>query len=340
MLGIDPAALELLEAAGFVDAETLAKANVDGLVKELVRANALLAIMPQAPTRDDVEQWIGGACEQTGWTREPLVVAVPKISAQVAVQITPAAFAIPLPGSFLAAQQVAVADIPAAIFLSQDAADFEVAAIEPAAAAPVGRVVLATIPIRLPESGGPRLDIDHSRIKSTDTLAGPAVRPLTAATAKDNERVSLIRGPLAETNRGRDPQSRRFIRGVMHSHPFSITLGACFTLLLALLLPLAILSSLLLLLSQELPATFGWVPVELLGLPLSLPAIGLGYLIWGVHGKCRICNQRIFVPRMCLKNSKAHQLPGLGYIIPVCLHLLLFRWFRCSYCGTPVRLKK
>jgi hypothetical protein len=27
-------------------------------------------------------------------------------------------------------------------------------------------------------------------------------------------------------------------------------------------------------------------------------------------------------------------------VVPLCLHLLLFSWFRCSSCGTPVRLKK
>ncbi|HEX7262157.1 MAG TPA: hypothetical protein VF258_10110, partial [Luteolibacter sp.] len=104
--------------------------------------------------------------------------------------------------------------------------------------------------------------------------------------------------------------------------------------------PLAILSAGLLLLLSEMPAHFGWVPEWLLAFPLALPVLGIAYLIWGMHGSCRVCGQKLFVPRMCLKNSKAHQIRGLGHIVPVCLHILLFKWFRCTYCGTPIRLKK
>jgi hypothetical protein len=116
--------------------------------------------------------------------------------------------------------------------------------------------------------------------------------------------------------------------------------GAVATLILAVMLPVGIISSSLSLLSRELPSTFGWVPEWLLVLPLSLPVLGVMYLIWGLQGSCRICGQKLFIPRMCLKNSKAHRFPGLGHIVPVCFHMLVFKWFRCTYCGTPVRLKK
>ncbi len=72
----------------------------------------------------------------------------------------------------------------------------------------------------------------------------------------------------------------------------------------------------------------------------ALPIVGLGYLIWGFSGKCRICTQKLFVNKGALKHIKAHRLPGMGYVVPLCLHLLAFSWFRCSSCGTPVRLKK
>jgi hypothetical protein len=41
-----------------------------------------------------------------------------------------------------------------------------------------------------------------------------------------------------------------------------------------------------------------------------------------------------------LKNRKAHHIPVLGYVFAVAVHIVLFRWFRCTYCGTPVRLKE
>jgi hypothetical protein len=106
------------------------------------------------------------------------------------------------------------------------------------------------------------------------------------------------------------------------------------------MLPLGIISALLLLLSVEIPERFAWVPKWVLAFPLSLPLFGIAYLIWGLQGKCRICTQKMFVPKICLKNSKAHRIRGLGHIIPVSIHILLFKWFRCPYCGTPVRLKK
>ena len=60
----------------------------------------------------------------------------------------------------------------------------------------------------------------------------------------------------------------------------------------------------------------------------------------GIGGKCRICNQRLFVPRRCHKHAKAHHIKFVGYVLPLSVHLLLFHWFRCTYCGTAVRLKK
>ena len=143
-----------------------------------------------------------------------------------------------------------------------------------------------------------------------------------------------------ETNKGRSPRSRTYIRGVLHSHPVGLSIGAVLTLALGIMLPLAIASAGLLLLSGEWPERFGWVPKWLLAFPLSLPLFGIAYVIFAMRGSCRICGQKLFVPRLCLKNSKAHHVRGLGYIVPVSLHMLLFRWFRCTYCGTPVRLKK
>ena len=154
------------------------------------------------------------------------------------------------------------------------------------------------------------------------------------------DRVALIRGPRVETNKGRDPQSPFFIRGVLHSHPVSLSIGAIVTLILAIILPLAIVSAGLLLLSDLVPLHFSWVPKWLLAFPFSLPVVGMGYLFFGLGGSCRICGQKQFVPRACLKNTKAHHVRGLGYIVPVAVHMLLFKWFRCTYCGTPVRLKK
>lgn len=341
--GIGKASLELLEAAGFPDAESLAKAGVDELAQELERANRILQISKRAPARGNVAKWIASARDLTGFVESAAVaVTMPvnhEISPQVVSMLATAPFAIPLPAKFLMEQQLAVGDIPAAILLNRYSGDLEVKIDDRVPGLKPARPVVSSNNVKIAETSGTRMVIDNSRIKSTETLAGAAVRP-SAPTVNNDDRVALIRGPRVETNKGRDPQSRLYIRGVLHSHPISLSVGAVLTLLLGAMLPLSIVSAGLLLLSSEVPVHFGWVPKWLLAFPASLPLLGFAWLIWGMHGSCRICGQKLFVPRMCLKNSKAHHLFGLGHVIPVCLHMLLFRWFRCTYCGTPVRLKK
>lgn len=341
--GIAKSSLELLEAAGFADAESLAKAGVDELAKELDRANTILKIADRTPARASVRQWIDSARSLTGAVHDAAAaVAMPvnhEKTPQVASMLAHAPFAIPLPARILMEQRLAVGDIPAAILLNRYSGDLEVRIDDLAPLQKSSRPAQGGHHVKIAETSGTRVEMDVSKFKSTDVLAGPAARS-PAAAANNDERVALIRGPRPETNKGRRPQSRLYIRGVLHSHPLSLSLGALLTLVLGIMLPVGIVSAGLLLLSAEVPKHFGWVPKWFLAFPASLPLVGLAWLIWGMHGSCRICGQRLFVPRMCLKNSKAHHIRGLGHIIPLCLHILLFKWFRCTYCGTPVRLKK
>jgi hypothetical protein len=344
--GIGKSSFELLEAAGFFHAEALAAAGIEELANELERANRILQIAKRAPARANVAKWIASARSLVGVQDEvPKPVSMPvdyEKSPEVASMLADAPFAIPLPARFLLEKELAVADIPAAILLNRYSGDLEVKVDDrlpaPKPARPLAASAAANV--RIAEAHVSRLEIDTSRVKSIDALAGPAPRTSATKMANEDERIALIRGPRATTNKGRDPKSRRYIRGVLHSHPISLMLGAFVTLILWVLLPVAIVSGLLLLLSQEVPQKFGWVPEWLLAFPLALPVVGLAWLVWGMSASCRICGQRLFVPRMCLKNSKAHHVPGFGYILPVCFHILTFRWFRCTYCGTPVRLKK
>lgn len=342
--GIGNSSIELLEAAGFPDVESLAKAGVDELVEALTRANGMLQIVKRLPSRTRVEQWISGARKLGGVAQGTEVETKMPVnyenSPDVARLLGEAPFAIPLPARFLMDEKLAVGDIPAAILLNRYSGDLEVRIEDRVPAPKHKRPVPSMGNIRIADTSASRIEIDTSRIKSTDTLAGTTPRIPTTDLANRDDRVALIRGPKEETNRGRNPQSRRYIRGVLHSHPFGLRVGAVVTLLMMVLLPLGVVSAALLLLSREVPLQFGWVPEWLLAFPVSLPVFGFIYMIWGTGGCCRICGQKQFVPKACLKNSKAHHIRGLGHIIPVCLHILLFQWFRCTYCGTPVRLKK
>ena len=343
--GIGKAALELLEAAGFHDVESLAKAGEDELTLELERANRILQIAKRAPAPANVGKWISTAREMTGYlpdqqTKVVMPVNYEKVG-EVIEMMEVAPFAIPLPAKLLMGKGLAVADIPSAILLNRYSGDLEVRVEEKIPKAPEVRTsVPANEFVKLAETGPSRAFIDNSRIKPIEAMNEGVVRPLSSRPQQDNDRVALIRGPRVETNAGRDPESRWFIRGVLHNHPFSLATGAIASILLAFVLPLAVVSAGLLLLSDLMPAHFEWVPKWLLAFPIALPVFGLIYLFWGFGGGCRICGQKLFVPRMCLKNSKAHQLKFIGYIIPLSFHLLVFKWFRCTYCGTPVRLKK
>lgn len=334
---------ELLEAAGFPNAESLAKTGVAELAKELERANRILQIAERTPDRDSVEAWIASARDLTGLTNGPEEEeAIPvnhEILPEVAAMLESAPFAIPLSARLLVDRELAVSDIPPAILLNRHSGDLEVKVEERIPAPKHGRAIATSNNLRIADTSA-RKEIDTSRIKTFEAMGVPTARPFAPIAVNGDDRIALIRAPLVETNRGRDPQSRFYIRGVLHSHPVSIGFGALVTLVMSIMLPLGIISALLLLLSAEMPGRFDWVPEWILVFPLSLPVFGIAYLIWGLQGKCRICTQKIFVPKLCLKNSKAHRIRGLGHVIPVSIHILLFKWFRCPYCGTPVRLKK
>ena len=363
--GISKASSELLEAAGFFDVQSLAKAGVEDLVEELERANGILRLAKRTPSSKEVKRWIATARKNVGFKDEP-VVAVPvmpvnyEATEQVKGLLAIAPLAIPLPARQLVENQLAVSDIPPAILLNRYSGDLEIRVSDretTPTAAPLRapqRPPLRSAPrpsssgyVQLAEPGGSqRLEFDTSRIRSIADLEKVVPRiagskpPSNPDAPQEHDRVALIRAPLESTNRGRDPRSRSYVRGVLHTHPIGMILGAMVTLTLAVLLPLAAVASTLLLLSVLFPENFPWVSHWFLVFPCALPVLGIFYLIYGVGGRCRICTQRVFMPRACRKNSKAHHLPGLGHIIPLCLHILLFHWFRCTYCGTPVRLKK
>ena len=337
---IDPLSLELLEAAGFVNVEALARTGAIELIQEIERANKVLRISKTLPSASDANAWILAARDLTELELEGGGNESDRADfSQGVIDLGSAPFAIPLPARLLVDKQLTVADIPQAVFLGHTSASIEVKKIEPAPIAHYRGPSERSVNVQVAETSAPRLEIDTTRIKSTQDFLNEAAVKVPRPIQSDSERVALIRGPLEKTNRGRNPHSRRYIRGVLHNNPTFMKFGAVVTLTLFAVLPLAVVSAALLLLSDQFPRYFAWVPTWLLVFPASMPLLGIAYLIWGLGGSCRVCGQKQFVPRICLKNSKAHRLPFLGYIIPVCLHMILFKWFRCTYCGTPVRLK-
>lgn len=344
--GIGKTTLELLEAAGFHNAEALAKAGVEDLARELERANSILKISKRPPTHKVIEKWVASARELTGVeeTSEPEPSLMPvnyEETPQVVSMLANAPFAIPLPARILMENQLGVSDIPAGILLNRYSGDLDV---KIDARIPKGKPVRQTPAtgnyVQIADATATKVEIDTSRFRSTEELGDPLLKVAAVKTSPANDRVALLRAPRSSTNAGRDPQSRFYIRGVLHSHPVSIYIGAIVTLVLMIMIPTAVISAGLLFLSGEMPQKFSWVPKWFLYFPVLLPLCGIAYLIWGLGGTCRICGQKLFAHRSHLKNSRAHHVRGLGYILPLCFQILIFRWFRCTHCGTPVRLKE
>ncbi len=346
--------IELLEALGITEVEHLAEQNPAKLAADIKKANQTLKITSRCPSKATISNWISSATEMTDIITEPPpnpdskptppVATTPPVNyegnEEVMRMLTKVSFAIPMPGKIMMENKIQVGDIPAGLLLSRYSGDLDVRVLEVEQAPnPIVPARRSSGNVEQSVTQDQQLQIDTTQIKSiSKDTSEPRLRiPKSKA---DEDRVSLIRAPRESTNRGKDPNSRHYIRGVLHTHPWGLRVGALSSLLLLLNLPLAVISALLLLLSEESPQKFAWVPHWILAFPLALPLVGTIYFIWGYHGKCRICSQKLFAHRAALKHVKAHHTPGLGYVLPLCFHLLIFSWFRCSSCGTPVRLKK
>ncbi|HEY8961934.1 MAG TPA: DUF4332 domain-containing protein, partial [Luteolibacter sp.] len=304
--GIEPSSVELLEAVGFLDEASLAKADVDALLNELQGANALLKLAPRTPGREEVQRWVravGGRQVASGdeTQGEGALTAVNyEHNPEVAEMLRDAPFALPLPAKLLVEKKLGVCDVPPAILLTRVVGDLEirVAPTEVTEPAPVivppepeakglpsqrssplaapGKAESAKIEtvlaeIRRAEPVSARRAIDVTRVKSVSDVATVRLNkgPAAVSSGDPEDRVALIRAPRPETNAGKDPESRRYIRGVMHSHPYRLTAAAAVTLLLTLTLPLAIVSAGLLLASDLWPDLLPWVPKGLLAFPLA-----------------------------------------------------------------------
>jgi len=345
--GIDHQTVELLDLAGIRDIQHLATQEAAALWAEISRANGLLAILEQTPDQETVEQWINFAAteivEEPAPNQDENDIILSAVNyegnEQVLEMIAAAPCAIPMPGRLLMEQKLRVSDIPAGLLLNRYSGDLDVRIGSP-------ETPRDNMPQRLAaesDRANPqrqKLGLDTSQIKMIAPETTTNTRLPGSKDSHKDDRVALIRTPRESTNRGKNPESRRYVRGVLHTNPWSLRTGAICSLVLILLLPLSVVSAFLLLLSRQDPETFEWVPTWILAFPISLPVIGICYLLWGISGKCRICTQKLFAHKAALKHVKAHQIQGLGYVLPLCLHLLLFSWFRCSSCGTPVRLKK
>ncbi|MCP4846426.1 MAG: hypothetical protein GY899_00575 [Verrucomicrobiaceae bacterium] len=78
---------------------------------------------------------------------------------------------------------------------------------------------------------------------------------------------------------------------------------------------------------------------EMLPFAIAFIPLGLGFLIVASKARCRVCSCPLFHVRLCRKHRAAHYVPMIGIASSTALHLLFFKWMRCMYCGTAIRLR-
>ncbi len=339
--GIDEDSLALLEAAGFQNVASLARITPIALQQELSGANRLLRIVASVPELSILRQWIDRARELSGvgeMVPEGTTMDAVEDRGAVMKVLESAQVAIPLPARMLVEKNLEVDDVPSATPLDKTSCypDTKIATFTKVAPA---QTTVASEFVKLSKTGGARFEIDAARLRSTEDYADPSA-PAVEPQTDDVDRLALLRSPRKETNKGRNPESRRYVRGILHTTPVRIYCGALVTLLMMLLIPLAAAATFLLLFSSYQPKIFPWAPSWLIALPIALPILGLFYAVLANNSSCRVCCQKLFIPKPHLKNSRAHHVKVLGYILPLCVHIILFRWFRCTHCGTPIRLKE
>ena len=172
--------------------------------------------------------------------------------------------------------------------------------------------------------------LDTSRITTMEDYneGKTKVEPLKRTITQDGDS-----GLVRPKNFG-GKMSRSVERGVLHPQPVRLVVTAML-LLIAKLLTLAVLITL--------PVVAIIDGRELI--PKTVPLL-IAFVVFGLllvsssnRARCRVCSCHFFYVRRCHKHKSSHKLPLLGRSTSAAIHLLLFKWMRCMYCGTAIRLR-
>jgi len=377
--GMNPKAQELLEAAGYSEVSALEELSLDEITDEVIKANHALEVLETDPTSSDVRQWLEPLKGDIGELVDP-EEAEGDSNSVTSKDLLAASFAIPLSRAFIELNEVDVNQLldGRVRYLSDDVtvkvADYvddviveeeaeELVAVEAIAEKkseseekielPIEELNgLLPEPIRKeskkeseidtlfdsvaePDGGTVHINKRDARINKDNILTmdafrneGSRVEPLKNKASHD-----LTRSTRRETNEGVNPNSKRFVRGVLHKRAgsFMFSLLAYLTFVLCIIAGFSL--PLLALIDKE---KFFWAMFS----PLLIIVGILIYLMFTGRASCPICNQKQFAPKNCLKHRDAHHLPVIGYMLPTALHAMFFKWFKCIFCGTSVRLKE
>lgn len=191
-------------------------------------------------------------------------------------------------------------------------------------ALPQKRQLLVDEPVETP------LPIDTSKFGRMDEFREGKfkVEPLERV---PGERVESAPVPRPKFMDGELPRSVE--RGLKHPQPNVVRITAVLLLLTKLLLlATIIICPIAAIAGREKFIAIAWIPISLFG-------IGLLFLIFARKCRCRVCSCHFFFVKRCFKHRSAHRIRILGFAGSAALHVLLFRWMRCMYCGTAIRMR-
>jgi hypothetical protein len=182
----------------------------------------------------------------------------------------------------------------------------------------------------VPERSSEKQPIDVSRFQTFDAHRNGEFRvePLERVPGERRQRGNA---PAPKFLDGELPRSVE--RGIRYPNPGLVRFAAVFLLVTRLFMVASMIAlPLIAFLAPELMPKYAWIPATFLG-------AGLIFLLSARRCRCRVCSCHLFFVKRCFKNRNAHRLKFLGYAGSAALHVLLFRWMRCMYCGTAIRMR-
>jgi hypothetical protein len=321
--GITSDLAAFLGAVGVLNAEELADADAEQLHRDLEALGRKRGRASLVPGLITVKLWIQSAKELA--LANPVAMASAAPSEQELVQELEAD-GIP--------EAISIMDIPEAI-VDETAPDYYAKrAAKQSASAPSPTPAPTPSPVSAsePAVGDVWKSLDKSRFQTLDAYAKSerGIEPLR----RKSSPVTDSGDKIQMNHSGK--VSRLTRRGVLYPNPWRAIFGAMVSLIWRLALVVTCIGLPIYLYFNSTPESRPVLETSLwLGGFLFLSLLQLWVM---ERTRCRICSCHFFFSKRCAKNSKAHRLSFFGYVASLSLHLLLFQWFRCMYCGTAIRL--
>jgi len=321
--GLTAEAAELLSAVGIRSAAHLSREDPVSLHSRLEVIAWQRGRSSMAPRKDQLEHWIAAA----------RMLTPPEGTGDISVDEIPEA--LPLEAGDKAW-------LPPAPRAAQAASGFMNPQADPESVRPQSAAA---------QNQWRKVDPNHFATMDAYNKGRIGVQPLSRESIYDVPEASAPEGTKEEGTAGSEAVIPRRVqrlrskgetlspwvrRGVVHPRPFHTWLGALVSLLWRIALFLSIGGFIYFVFKLENQSAYS---NEVIGGFIILLVLGCMQLHFAGRSRCRICSCNLFHSKNCLKNRKAHHLPGLGYVGSLSLHLLTFGWFRCMYCGTAIRLK-